>query len=224
MQRADVAMYQAKEGRTGVERYVPELDGNSVQRLALAGDLRTALEREEFVLHYQPKVDLRTNAVSGAEVLLRWAHPVHGWLAPDEFIPLAEHTGLIGSARWRSARSGGQRARKVGGADGDRALGGGRGGARAGANDSGRSPGRRSSARRCAPRCRRGDPHGGVDRAQARIDERAAVAGGGGVDDDGGARSRRHRAPGAPGRLAAGAPARLAAAQGNCWRPSSSSV
>ena len=95
MQRADVAMYQAKEGRTGVERYVPELDGNSVQRLALAGDLRTALEREEFVLHYQPKVDLRTNAVIGAEVLLRWAHPVHGWLPPDEFIPLAEHTGLI---------------------------------------------------------------------------------------------------------------------------------
>jgi diguanylate cyclase (GGDEF)-like protein len=95
MQRADVAMYQAKEGRTGVERYVPELDGNSVQRLALAGDLRTALEREEFVLHYQPKVDLRTNAVAGAEVLLRWAHPVHGWLPPDEFIPLAEHTGLI---------------------------------------------------------------------------------------------------------------------------------
>jgi diguanylate cyclase (GGDEF)-like protein len=95
MQRADVAMYQAKEGRTGVERYVPELDGNSVQRLALAGDLRTALEREEFVLHYQPKVDLRTNAVSGAEVLLRWAHPIHGWLPPDEFIPLAEHTGLI---------------------------------------------------------------------------------------------------------------------------------
>ena len=65
MQRADVAMYQAKEGRTGVERYVRELDGNSVQRLALAGDLRTALEREEFVLHYQPKVDLRTNAVIG---------------------------------------------------------------------------------------------------------------------------------------------------------------
>jgi diguanylate cyclase (GGDEF)-like protein len=95
MQRADVAMYQAKEGRTGVERYVPELDGNSVQRLALAGDLRAALEREEFILHYQPKVDLRTNAVAGAEVLLRWAHPVHGWLPPDEFIPLAEHTGLI---------------------------------------------------------------------------------------------------------------------------------
>jgi len=95
MQRADVAMYQAKEGRTGVERYVPELDGNSVQRLALAGDLRTALEREEFILHYQPKVDLRTNAVTGSEVLLRWAHPVHGWLPPDEFIPLAEHTGLI---------------------------------------------------------------------------------------------------------------------------------
>ena len=95
MQRADVAMYQAKEGRTGVERYVPELDGNSVQRLALAGDLRSALDREEFILHYQPKIDLRTGAVKGAEVLLRWAHPVHGWLGPDEFIPLAEHTGLI---------------------------------------------------------------------------------------------------------------------------------
>ena len=50
---------------------------------------------DQFVLHYQPKVDLRTNAVTGAEVLLRWAHPVHGWLPPDEFIPLAEHTGLI---------------------------------------------------------------------------------------------------------------------------------
>jgi diguanylate cyclase (GGDEF)-like protein len=95
MQRADVAMYQAKEGRTGVERYVAELDGNSVQRLALASDLRGALEREEFVLHYQPKIDLRTDAVTGAEVLLRWAHPLHGWLAPDEFIPLAEQTGLI---------------------------------------------------------------------------------------------------------------------------------
>jgi diguanylate cyclase (GGDEF)-like protein len=95
MQRADVAMYQAKEGRTGVERYVRELDGNSVQRLALAGDLRGALERDEFVLHYQPKIDLRTGTVTGAEVLLRWAHPVHGWLPPDEFIPLAEHTGLI---------------------------------------------------------------------------------------------------------------------------------
>jgi predicted signal transduction protein with EAL and GGDEF domain len=95
MQRADVAMYQAKEGRTGVERYVRELDGNSVQRLALAGDLRGALERDEFVLHYQPKMDLRTGTVTGAEVLLRWAHPVHGWLPPDEFIPLAEHTGLI---------------------------------------------------------------------------------------------------------------------------------
>jgi diguanylate cyclase (GGDEF)-like protein len=95
MQRADVAMYQAKEGRTGVERYAPELDGNSVHRLTLASDLRGALERGEFVLHYQPKVDLRTERVMGAEVLLRWAHPTHGWLAPDDFVPLAEHTGVI---------------------------------------------------------------------------------------------------------------------------------
>jgi diguanylate cyclase (GGDEF)-like protein len=95
MQRADVAMYQAKEGRTGVERYAPELDGNSVQRLTLAGDLRGALERGEFVLHYQPKVDLPTGQIMGAEVLLRWAHPTHGWLGPDDFVPVAENTGLI---------------------------------------------------------------------------------------------------------------------------------
>ena len=95
MQRADMAMYQAKEGRTGVERYVPELDGNSVQRLALAGDLRTALEREESSCTTSRRSTCAPTRSSGAEVLLRWAHPVHGWLPPDEFIPLAEHTGLI---------------------------------------------------------------------------------------------------------------------------------
>ena len=105
-----------------------------MQRLALAGDLRTALEREEFVLHYQPKVDLRTNAVSGAEVLLRWAHPVHGWLPPDEFIPLAEHTGLIvpltnyvldhalrQMGAWRAAGARHRRRRQPLGAHADRA-------------------------------------------------------------------------------------------------------
>ena len=117
MQRADVAMYQAKEGRTGVERYVPELDGNSVQRLALAGDLRTALEREELVLHYQPKVDCAPTRSMGAEALVRWAHP--STAAPArEFIPLAEHTGLIvpltsssstrRCARWRAWRTQGR--------------------------------------------------------------------------------------------------------------------
>ena len=95
MQRADVAMYQAKEGRTGVEAYEASLDGNSLRRLALAGDLRRALERDEFVLHYQPKVCLRTGRALGAEVLLRWAHPDHGSVSPSEFIPLAENTGLI---------------------------------------------------------------------------------------------------------------------------------
>ena len=95
MQRADVAMYQAKERRTGVARYVAELDSNSLQRLSLASDLRGALQRGEFILHYQPKVDLASGVVCGAEVLLRWAHPRHGSIGPGEFIPLAEHTGVI---------------------------------------------------------------------------------------------------------------------------------
>jgi EAL domain-containing protein (putative c-di-GMP-specific phosphodiesterase class I) len=95
MQRADVAMYQAKEGRTGVERYVPELDGNSVQRLALAGDLRTALEREEFVLHYQPKVSLASGKLTSAEALIRWNDPRTGLVPPGRFIPVLEETGLI---------------------------------------------------------------------------------------------------------------------------------
>ncbi|MGZ4275530.1 MAG: putative bifunctional diguanylate cyclase/phosphodiesterase [Solirubrobacteraceae bacterium] len=95
MQRADVAMYQAKEGKTGVERYEAALDGNSLRRLSLAGDLRAALEHDEFVLHFQPKVCLRTGRTLGAEVLLRWVHPEHGSVSPAEFIPLAENTGLI---------------------------------------------------------------------------------------------------------------------------------
>ncbi|HEX7301095.1 MAG TPA: EAL domain-containing protein [Solirubrobacteraceae bacterium] len=95
MQRADVAMYRAKEGRTGVERYVRDLERDNGQRLALAADLRGALERDELVVHYEPKIDLRSGAVAGVEVLLRWAHPVHGWLGPEEFVGLAEHTGLV---------------------------------------------------------------------------------------------------------------------------------
>ena len=96
MQRADVAMYQAKEGRTGVERYVPELDGNSVQRLALAGDLRTrARATRSSSSTTSPRSTCAPTRSRRSRSLLRWAHPVHGWLPPDEFIPLAEHTGLI---------------------------------------------------------------------------------------------------------------------------------
>jgi diguanylate cyclase len=95
MQRADVAMYQAKGGATGVERYSLQQDDSSLARLALAADLRRALEHSEFIPYFQPKVDLRSGAVRGAEALLRWNHPTQGQVLPDVFIPLAEQTGLI---------------------------------------------------------------------------------------------------------------------------------
>jgi diguanylate cyclase (GGDEF)-like protein len=95
LQRADVAMYLAKEGRTGVELYQPDKDRNSPERLNLLGDLRRAIDNRELRLHYQPKVSLSTGAVQGVEALLRWRHPVHGPIAPSEFVPLAEQTYLM---------------------------------------------------------------------------------------------------------------------------------
>ena len=95
IQRADVAMYVAKESHSGFEVYSTDRDGYSPARLALASELRQAIEREELLVHYQPKVDIRTRRVVGVEALVRWIHPEHGFMPPDEFIPLAEHTGLI---------------------------------------------------------------------------------------------------------------------------------
>ena len=95
LQRADVAMYLAKEGRTGVEIYQPDKDRNSPERLNLLGDLRRALDNGELRLHYQPKVELTSGAVHGVEALLRWRHPVHGAIGPSEFIPLAEQSYLM---------------------------------------------------------------------------------------------------------------------------------
>ena len=95
VQRADIAMYVAKSDHTGAELYQTELDQHSVQRLALAGELRRAIENEELVLHYQPKVDVATGRICGAEALARWQHPSLGLIMPDDFIPMAEHTGLI---------------------------------------------------------------------------------------------------------------------------------
>jgi diguanylate cyclase (GGDEF)-like protein len=95
MQRADVAMYVAKERRTGLEVYARERDRHTRDRLELIADLRTAIATGELVLHYQPKVDLRTGAISGAEALLRWPHPIRGMVPPAEFIPLAEQTGVM---------------------------------------------------------------------------------------------------------------------------------
>jgi diguanylate cyclase (GGDEF)-like protein len=95
VRRADVAMYLAKEERTGVELYVADRDHNSASRLALLGGLRSALENGELQVHYQPKVSLSSGAVVGVEALLRWHHPQRGLVMPDEFIPMAEHSGLM---------------------------------------------------------------------------------------------------------------------------------
>ena len=95
LQRADVAMYVAKESQEHVVVYRDELDVNTPDRLALLGDLRAAVGRGEFILHFQPKASLRTGRVEGAEALIRWQHPSLGLLYPDSFIPEAERTGLI---------------------------------------------------------------------------------------------------------------------------------
>jgi len=96
LQRADIAMYVAKTDQLGVFAYDPTVDGHTPAKLALLGDLRRALERGELVLHYQPKISLSTGDVVSAEALVRWQHPDRGLIFPDAFIPLAEHTGLIG--------------------------------------------------------------------------------------------------------------------------------
>ncbi|MGI5154929.1 putative bifunctional diguanylate cyclase/phosphodiesterase [Microbispora sp. CA-102843] len=95
MQRSDVAMYLAKEGRTGVEFYLSGKDRNSPERLSLLGDLRRAIDADELELHYQPKVSLEDGRVESIEALLRWWHPVRGPISPAEFIPLAEQSYLM---------------------------------------------------------------------------------------------------------------------------------
>jgi diguanylate cyclase (GGDEF)-like protein len=95
LQRADIAMYVAKSGHLGAQLYETEQDRHSVQRLALAGELRRAIEYGELVLYYQPKVDVASGQVIGVEALCRWEHPSLGLIMPDEFVPMAEHTGLI---------------------------------------------------------------------------------------------------------------------------------
>jgi diguanylate cyclase (GGDEF)-like protein len=95
MQRADVAMYVAKGKRSGYEVYEPSEDDTDAARLQLAGELRDAVANRELVLHYQPKLELRTGRITGAEALMRWHHPKHGMIMPDRFIPMAERSGLI---------------------------------------------------------------------------------------------------------------------------------
>ena len=93
---ADAAMYRAKSsGRNTFSFYTPDLNAQAHKRLARESNLHTALERGELVLHYQPKVDLTTGMLVGMEALARWNHRDEGLILPDEFIPLAEETGLI---------------------------------------------------------------------------------------------------------------------------------
>jgi len=93
--RADIAMYAAKKALLPVQTYSAELDQTTPRRLALVGELRHAIDHGGLVLHYQPQVALSTHTLAGVEALVRWQHPLHGLIYPDEFIPLAEHTGLI---------------------------------------------------------------------------------------------------------------------------------
>jgi len=96
LQHADVALYRAKdEGRNAFRFFEPEMDRRLQNRRALECDLRAALARDQLEVHYQLQVDLRSQEPVGVEALARWHHPERGWVAPQEFIPVAEETGLI---------------------------------------------------------------------------------------------------------------------------------
>ena len=96
IKNADTAMFQAKEnGRQSYQFFKPAMHVQAVERQSIEGSLRRALERQEFALHYQPKIKLSTGEISGAEALIRWTHPTRGSVSPAQFIPVAEDCGLI---------------------------------------------------------------------------------------------------------------------------------
>jgi diguanylate cyclase (GGDEF)-like protein/PAS domain S-box-containing protein len=107
MRHADVAMYQAKNsGRDNLQFFTPELNERVLRRLQLENDLRHAVERNELVLYYQPRIDARTGALAGVESLVRWNHPLRGQIPPADFIPIAEEAGLIvGIGAWIMAEA-----------------------------------------------------------------------------------------------------------------------
>ncbi|MCC6196516.1 MAG: EAL domain-containing protein [Burkholderiales bacterium] len=96
LKNADIAMYLAKDrGKNNFQFYSPQQNAHAFERLALESALRHALPRREFVLNYQPRIDIRSGRIVGVEALLRWNHPDMGLVAPNQFVPLAEETGLI---------------------------------------------------------------------------------------------------------------------------------
>ncbi len=96
IKNADTAMYQAKEnGRQSYQFFKPAMNVRAVERQSIEENLRRALERQEFSLHYQPKINLKSGKITGAEALLRWTHPTRGPVSPAQFIPVAEDCGLI---------------------------------------------------------------------------------------------------------------------------------
>jgi len=95
LMRADMAMYEAKSSRNNAQFYVPEMDADVVDRMKLESDLRSAIGSRDLCLYLQPKHDLRTGEVVGAEALLRWPHKERGWVPPSEFVVLADEAGLI---------------------------------------------------------------------------------------------------------------------------------
>jgi diguanylate cyclase len=98
---ADLALYSAKEGNNEIVRYADHLLHVDPSRVALVAELRRAINGDELELHYQPKIDMQTQSTIGFEALVRWRHPQRGMVPPDEFIPVAESTGLIGPlTRW----------------------------------------------------------------------------------------------------------------------------
>jgi diguanylate cyclase (GGDEF)-like protein len=130
VQHADLAMYLAKQRRSGVERYVADLDRNSPARLALFGEMRRGLDRGELELHYQPKVYLADGSPAGVEALVRWRHPERGVLGPSDFIPVVQQsylmrevtafvieTSVAQAARWRESGLGVQVSLNVSGRD-----------------------------------------------------------------------------------------------------------
>lgn len=96
LKNADAAMYHAKEqGKNNYQYYLGDMNASALERLTLENDLRRAIEREDFILYYQPRMHISTGKISGVEALIRWIHPEKGLIPPDKFIPLAEETNLI---------------------------------------------------------------------------------------------------------------------------------